>query len=55
MYGSPKKHNRVSKRRCIKKKTKSDRKTRKEAPTVDETETDISAGHASPAKFDEHP
>ncbi|XP_052118540.1 uncharacterized protein LOC127748319 [Arachis duranensis] len=55
MYGSPKKHNRVSKRRCIKKKTKSDRKTRKEAPTVDENETDIPADHASLAEFDQQP
>ncbi|QHN85506.1 uncharacterized protein DS421_16g538010 [Arachis hypogaea] len=55
MSGLPKKHNRVSKRGCIRKKRKSNRKTRKEAPTVDENETDIPAGYASPAKFDEHP
>ncbi|QHO21338.1 uncharacterized protein DS421_11g345800 [Arachis hypogaea] len=54
MSGLPKKHNRVLKRECIRKKRKSNRKTRKEAPTVDENETDILAGLASPAKFDEH-
>ncbi|QHN93325.1 uncharacterized protein DS421_17g591710 [Arachis hypogaea] len=55
MSRSPKKHNRVSKRGCIKKKIKSNRRTCKEAPTVDENETDISAGHALLAEFDQQP
>ncbi|QHO21077.1 uncharacterized protein DS421_11g343510 [Arachis hypogaea] len=55
MSGLLNKPNRVSKRGSIRKKRKSNRKSRKEATTVDENETDIPAGHASSAEFDQQP